>query len=217
MVDANNTSDMVTLHFVESDTQMRAELVRVGMSLGHHCEIYADFSELAVYPPRKGIIIIRDRTDVGTVADVYDLLMKLGISLPLIAMDDEPHPSRIVQVIKDGALDYITLPLHPDQLAACLARVGTEAIELTKRRSRRMYAQRQLATLSQRECEVLDAITNGGSNKDIARQLQISPRTVEIHRANMMHKLGLRHAAEAVRLKLESDLGMVSARMAQAA
>ncbi|WBY16251.1 helix-turn-helix transcriptional regulator [Erythrobacteraceae bacterium WH01K] len=53
---------------------------------------------------------------------------------------------------------------------------------------------------------MLDWLSEGSSNKAIARQLCISPRTVEIHRANMMHKLGARHAAEAVRLRLEAQI-----------
>lgn len=53
---------------------------------------------------------------------------------------------------------------------------------------------------------MLDWLAEGSSNKAIARELDISPRTVEIHRANMMTKLGARHAAEAVRLKLEAKL-----------
>ena len=60
--------------------------------------------------------------------------------------------------------------------------------------------------LSRREREVLDWLSEGSSNKAIARQLCISPRTVEIHRANMMSKLGARHAAEAVRLRLEAQI-----------
>jgi FixJ family two-component response regulator len=63
-----------------------------------------------------------------------------------------------------------------------------------------------ISCLSGREREVLDWLTRGSSNKVIARELDISPRTVEIHRANMMAKLGASHAAEAVRLKLEARL-----------
>ena len=66
------------------------------------------------------------------------------------------------------------------------------------------FARNLLSNLSGREREVLEGLTNGGSNKDIARILSISPRTVEIHRANMMNKLGARHAAEAIRISLEA-------------
>jgi FixJ family two-component response regulator len=67
-------------------------------------------------------------------------------------------------------------------------------------------ARDRISTLSTREREVLDWLAEGSSNKAIARELDISPRTVEIHRANMMNKLGVRHAAEAVRLRLEAKL-----------
>jgi FixJ family two-component response regulator len=59
--------------------------------------------------------------------------------------------------------------------------------------------------LSDREGQVLDLLVNGKSNKEIARDLGISPRTVEIHRSNMMTKLEVGHAASAVRMKLEAD------------
>lgn len=67
-------------------------------------------------------------------------------------------------------------------------------------------ARDRIASLSEREREVLEWLSEGSSNKVMARELEISPRTVEIHRANMMNKLGARHAAEAVRLRLEAKL-----------
>ncbi|MFZ9396883.1 MAG: response regulator transcription factor, partial [Erythrobacter sp.] len=70
-------------------------------------------------------------------------------------------------------------------------------------RRRMIEARQRIANLSAREREVLDWLSAGSSNKSIARELEVSPRTIEIHRANMMLKLGARHAAEAVRLKLE--------------
>lgn len=67
-------------------------------------------------------------------------------------------------------------------------------------------ARRLIEDLSEREREVLDLLVDGGSNKRIARELSISPRTVEIHRANMMQKLGAGHVAEAIRLRLDAKL-----------
>ena len=107
---------------------------------------------------------------------------------------------------RPGALDYLSLPLETERFERCLARIEKEAEVFGAARRRMIEARDRIASLSVREREVLEWLAEGSSNKVIARELDISPRTVEIHRANMMHKLGARHAAEAVRLKLEAGL-----------
>jgi FixJ family two-component response regulator len=195
-----------TLHFIDSNSRHRAELARVGFSLGHHAEVYGDLSELSVHPPREGIIVARDTAEEGGVAMILERLSRLGIWLPLIAVETEPRPGRIVEAIKAGALDYLSLPLDPERFGRCLARIETEAEVFGAARRRMIEARDRISSLSGREREVLEWLSEGSSNKAIARELAISPRTVEIHRANMMTKLGARHAAEAVRLKLEAKL-----------
>jgi FixJ family two-component response regulator len=195
-----------TLHFIDASSRHRAELARVGFDLGHHSEVYGDLSELAALRPRDGIIIARDNVDDGGVASLLDRLSGMGIWLPLIAVDTQPRPTRIVEAIKAGALDYLSLPLDPERFGRCLVRIAKEAEEFGQSRRRMIEARDRLSSLSVREREVLDWLAEGSSNKVIARELDISPRTVEIHRANMMNKLGARHAAEAVRLKLEARL-----------
>lgn len=199
-------SRKASLHFIDSNSRHRAELARVGFTLGHHSEVYGDLSELSVHPPREGIIIARDTPEEGGVTMILERLSRLGIWLPLIAVDAEPRPQRIVDAIKAGALDYLSLPLDPERFERCLTRISKEAEVFGAARRRMIEARDRISSLSAREREVLEWLAEGSSNKVIARELDISPRTVEIHRANMMHKLGARHAAEAVRLKLEAKL-----------
>lgn len=217
MYDEHNVTEKMSLHFVDADTQSRAELMQVGASLGLHCEIYADFTEMAAYPPRSGIIIVRDRSNANAVRFALDQLMIMGISLPVIAMDKNPDPGRVVQAMKDGALDYFVLPLRPERLSSCLAGIAHEAAQVSEVRRRTIAARRKVGLLSPRESEVLTALTGGASNKEIARQLHISPRTVEIHRANMMVKVGARHAAEAIRIRMEAGMAQIQLPMQQAA
>ena len=86
-----------------------------------------------------------------------------------------------------------------------MARSAREADAQRQQRARAAEARQRISRLSMREREVLDRLAEGCSNKAIARELEISPRTVEIHRMKMMGKLGARHAAEAVRLRLEAS------------
>ena len=195
-----------SLHFIDSCSRQRAELARVGFALGHHCEVYGDLSELSVHPPREGIIIARDTGEEGGVGMILDRLSRRGIWLPLIVVEVQPCPGRIVEAIKAGALDYLALPLDPERFTRCLTRIGKEAEQFGAARRRMIEARDRISTLSTREREVLDWLAEGSSNKAIARELDISPRTVEIHRSNMMNKLGVRHAAEAVRLRFEAKL-----------
>ena len=199
-------SRKATLHFIDSSSRHRAELARIGFALGHHSEVYGELSELSVHPPREGIIVARDSAEEGGVAMILERLGRLGIWLPLIAVDTQPRPTRIVEAIKAGALDYLSLPLDPERFGRCLTRIAKEAEDFGESRRRMIEARDRISSLSCREREVLDWLAEGSSNKVIARELEISPRTVEIHRANMMNKLGARHAAEAVRLRLEAKL-----------
>lgn len=122
----------------------------------------------------------------------------------LVALDIEPSPSRVVQAVKAGALDYRAPPLKPSRLPASVSRISEEAAEVAARRRHAIAARQRLGKLSGREQQVLEALADGGSNKEIARAVQISPCTVEIHRANLMIKFGAKHAVEAVRIRLDA-------------
>jgi FixJ family two-component response regulator len=199
-------SERQTIHFVDEDIRLRADLARATFALGHHAEVYADIEELAEHPPRRGVLVIRDDETAGGVGDILDYLAERGIWLPLVAMKESPSTARVVAAIKAGALDYLNLPLDPGRLVATLERIGDEARAHAEARRRMVEARSRIRNLSAREREVLDWLALGSSNKSIARELAISPRTVEIHRANMMSKLGAVHAAEAVRLRIEARL-----------
>ncbi|MFZ9396779.1 MAG: hypothetical protein ACO25F_12060, partial [Erythrobacter sp.] len=121
------------LHFVDPSSRSRAELARLGFSLGHHCEVYGHFCELAKHPPRRGLILVRDGDvmadgeGMGAVEAAMERLGALGVWLPLVAIGDAGQPGRIVAAIKAGALDYLVLPLDLGKLRLCLERIGEEA------------------------------------------------------------------------------------------
>ena len=222
--------ERLILHFVDGDSRLRAEVARMAYSMGHHAEVYADLDELIEHPPKEGVIIARD--DIGPAVEfepvdgegeasagvnrLLTLLNAAGIWLPLVASSESPGIDRVIEAIKAGALDYLPLPLDEAQFADTLRRISREADAHGEARRRMIEARNRISTLSQREREVLDWLAEGSSNKAIARALDISPRTVEIHRANMMDKLGAKHSVDAVRLRLEAELKSESAITPQA-
>lgn len=195
----------VFLHYVDSDVSERARFAQTAMHLGHHCELYDNLNELAAHPPRIGFIVLRNAPFVGdSIVDAMRRLEEIGIWLSVIAVGDASEPAQIVEAIKAGALDYITAPVDVARLERTLARASREDKHAASLRRRRVEARDMVNRLTVRETEVLECLAAGHSNKAIARELRISPRTVEIHRANMMSKLGVTHPAGAVRIALDA-------------
>lgn len=196
-----NDSENSKLHYVDDDASNRARMVQVAVQLGHHCELYDGLEELAAHHPKLGIVILRDKpARGGGVVNALSRLEQMGIWLSVIAIGEVSEPRQIVEAIKAGALDYLSLPIDPLRLQRCLARISIEDQRASSLRRRRVEAQRRVGRLTVREGEVLDQLSFGQSNKAIARILGISPRTVEIHRANVMTKLEASSAAGVVRI-----------------
>lgn len=193
-----------TLHIIDPSSRNRAELARIGFGLGHHCEIYASLGELLAAMPSAGIVLVADG-EGQIAAEAVAAIARHGHWLPVIAFHETPGTAHVIAAVKAGVLDYLATPLDPCALADSIARIGAEIAAHGEAKRRAVAASRRVADLSPREREVLDWLARGCSNKAIARELTISPRTVEIHRANMMTKLGARHAAEAIRLRLEAE------------
>ncbi len=194
------------VHIVDFDAKSRAEQARMFFTIGWHAEVYGDLDELFSYVPERGIILLREGVDDLPPGKAVEVLTQRGVWLPVVMAAPEPRVRDIVAAIKAGALDYLALPLEGERLRDRLTDVAVEAAEQANARRRLIEARARIETLSARERQVLDWLAEGNSNKTIARELRISPRTVEIHRANMMGKLGARHPADAVRVRLESGL-----------
>jgi len=192
------------LILVDDDLRRRAKLSHGLLGNGVHVEPFEDVSELIAHWPRDGLILAHD--DGDTIGRLIEYMSGSGNWLPLVAFADAPATRRVVQAMQDGVLDYIAWPVDDAELVETLTRAEERGRTQTNARLREAVARSRIEVLSEREREVLGGVANGLSNDLIARQLGISSRTVEIHRANMLSKLGANHTSEAIRIAIEASL-----------
>jgi two-component system response regulator FixJ len=131
---------------------------------------------------------------------VQQLLRDRGIMLPVIIITGHGDVGLAVRAMKAGAVDFIEKPFEKATLIGAIAQaqLHNQGIEQLHRLA--AAAQAQLNVLTPRERDVLEGLVNGQSNKVVAYDLGISPRTVEIHRANLMAKLGVHSLSDALRI-----------------
>lgn len=192
------------LILVDSDTRRRAAIAHALSTSDIHVEPFESIFELANSWPRSGMILLHDADKAITT--LVDAMADHGEWFPAIGFSDEPTVPRIVEAILDGAIDYIAWPIAGDELAAALERAHERAERIGNAKLRELMARARINKLTPREREVLGGVASGLSNRLIGEKLAISPRTVEIHRANMLQKLGANHTSEAIRLAVEADL-----------
>ena len=193
------------IHVVEDDQPMRESLVMLLEEAGYKVSAYATAEDLLARAAAiEGNCVVSDVRMPGM--DGLTLLRRLrseGSALPLILITGHGDVPMAVAAMKAGAVDFLEKPFEADALLA--------AIEAALRpRSRDAEAEAveaahgRLANLTSRECEVLEHLVSGESNKEVAAQLGISPRTVEFHRAHIMEKTGAKGLPELVRLWLST-------------
>lgn len=191
----------LTVHIVARDAGSRAQISRLVFEAGHHAEIYADIGEFLSHAPERGIVIINDDARDDTA-----LLTAMNHTcLPVIVTSEAPAVRSVVTAMRAGAVDYLAAPLASEDVYQALDRVSAmDLVRTTEKRARVIRARKSISNLSKRENEVLRLLVAGQSNKGVARELAISPRTVEIHRSKMMSKLGARCVADAVRIGIDA-------------
>lgn len=196
--------DISNLILIDSNSRRRAGISHVLSAGSIHVEPFENVAELAGAWPRSGVVLIHDED--GAIEDLIDSMAHHGEWFPIIAFSEEPAAQRIVQAILDGAIDYIAWPISPEQLSENLGKAITRAESLGNAKLREVMARARVERLTRREREVLGGVASGLSNRLIGEQLSISPRTVEIHRANMLNKLGANHTSDAIRIAIEAAL-----------
>ena len=151
---------------------------------------------------KAGCLITDVRMPGLTGLDLVRRLRELSVDLPVVVITGHADVPMAVEAMKAGVVDFIEKPFEDDTLLCVVRRTLEVRGRSDEQRAERADVTRRLATLTGRETEVFDRLVQGAANKVIANDLGISPRTVEIYRANVMTKMAARNLSELVRMGL---------------
>ena len=125
-------------------------------------------------------------------------LKELGCKLPLIFITGHGDVQMAVQALKEGAFDFIQKPFQMHSLLDCINQALEKNLENSSRSHKEERLQARISQLTRRESEVLELLVEGKSSKQIGTELQISPRTVDVHRQNILNKFGFNSVTELI-------------------
>ena len=154
----------------------------------------------------SGCVITDVRMPDITGIDLLRRVKEVRPELPVIVITGHGDIALAVEAMKIGALDFLEKPFDDDQLIAAVRSALSRDANAAKRKAELADIQDKLAALSNRERQVLDGLVAGNANKTIAFDLGISPRTVEIYRANLMTKMGANSLSDLVRMAMLADI-----------
>jgi two-component system response regulator FixJ len=204
-----------TVYVVESDVEIRRSLVINLASVGAEAWPFGggdEFLEIFGHLMPGCILLDMDAEDG---LEVLAALVQRETGWPIIAMSAHPRVAVAVEAMKLGALDFLEKPVEAPKLAAALIPAWNALDESLERGEAKRLAQDRLARLTARELDISLALFSGRSNKAVAHELGISVRTVEMHRAHIMAKLGVKSIAEAA--VMATHAGLAIARRVQVA
>ena len=154
----------------------------------------------------SGCVITDVRMPEITGIDLLKKVKEVNADLPVIVITGHGDISLAVEAMKIGAVDFLEKPFDDDQLLTAVRSALTQEADTGKRKAELAGIHDKLATLSNRERQVLEGLVAGSANKTIAFDLGISPRTVEIYRANLMTKMSANSLSDLVRMAMMAGI-----------
>lgn len=187
-----------TIYVVDDDDAVRGALAALLGSVRLGCETFAtaeDFLALAT-PDMRGCLLLDVRMPGMSGLELQRLLRDRGIALPVVIITGHGDVPMAVRALKAGASDFIEKPFNEQDLLDRIQKYLKDDLDYWQARQARDAAAARFARLTPRELAVMELIAAGSHTKGIAAQLDIQGRTVDVHRFNIMRKVGARTLAE---------------------
>lgn len=196
-----------TVHIVDDEEPVRKSLAFMLTMNGFPVRIHESATAFLSFAPDilRGVLITDLRMPDMTGVELLRRLTAEKTILPAIVITGHGDVPMAVEAMKAGALDFIEKPFDDTVLMEAIRRAATALRDKASEAEDVEAIRQRLGTLSEREQQVLTAVVAGLPNKSIAYDLNISPRTVEVHRANVMSKMNAQNLAQLVRMALAAD------------
>lgn len=195
-----------TVFIVDDDDAVRESLAFLMKSVGLKAESFDSAQAFldAYNPARAGCLVLDIRMPGMSGLELQDKLGQMGSILPIIFITGHGDVPMAVKAIKAGAADFVQKPFRDQELIDRIREVLEDDAHSRAEKLQRNEILRRMDTLTEREREVMEQVVDGKANKVVAIDLNVSQRTVEIHRANVMEKMKARSLAQLVRLVMKA-------------
>jgi two-component system response regulator FixJ len=198
-----------TVFIVDDDADVRDSLAALLVSAGLKPRLFESATAfLAAYRPGEASCLVADirMPDMDGIALQSELAQRKA-GLPVIIITGHGDVPLAVRAMKAGAMDFIEKPFDDERLLDSIHRALNRAAEERDSAEISQSIGSRIATLTPRELEVLELLVAGHPNKVVGHQLDISPRTVEVHRGRLMDKMQARNLSDLVRMALAAGIG----------
>ncbi|MBT5040272.1 MAG: response regulator transcription factor [Rhodospirillaceae bacterium] len=198
--------DQYTIYIVDDDDAVRDSLRTLLEAVGWSVQSYESGKAFLNIcdPTMRGCLLLDIRMPGLDGLQVQRILSQRGVTLPFIVISGHGDVSSAVRAMKAGAAEFLEKPFDSEIVLRAIRTALESDAEARGKQAVASAAAARLDALTRRERQVFDCLVEGAQNKMIARQLAISPRTVEVHRSRIMKKLGASSLSEVVHLALEA-------------
>lgn len=203
-------TDTRLIHLVDDDEAIRHSASFMLRHAGFRVKTYVDgvaFLDQAEQA-EKGCILLDVQMPKMDGLQVQEALNERGVAMPVIVLTGHGDVAVAVRAMKAGAVDFVEKPYAKQTLVDALTRAFERLEARRKEEVLADEARGLIEHLTGREKEVLNGLVDGQTNKEIAISLDISPRTVEIHRANVMEKMGASNLSTVLRIAFAAGIGL---------
>jgi FixJ family two-component response regulator len=191
-----------TVFVVDDDPSVRKALARLMKSAGYAVETFAsarEFLDSGRYQSAPGCVVLDIRMPGLSGLDLQQELKRFAFAPSIIFITGHGDVSTSVRAMKDGAVDFLTKPVNDRDLLCAVEQAVARNAEVRLRQAELWELQRRADTLTPREREVMALVVRGFLNKQVAAVLGTVEKTIKVHRARVIEKMGVESLAELVR------------------